>query len=93
MIDYKIKEKANHGDDLFPICLYYNDAGMNKRILECHWHDEVEFIYMRKGKATFFINTVPVQVSENQVLLINSKDIHMAYSLYNSHCKQCHPKI
>lgn len=86
MINYKIKEKATHGDDLFPIRAYFNDGRMTYLILDCHWHDEVEFIYMRKGKATFFVNTIPIKVSENEVLLINSKDIHMAYALNDSHC-------
>lgn len=86
MLNYKLKENVSHGDDLFPIKLYDNDAGMSYRILECHWHDETEFIYMKKGQATFYINTIPYEVRENEVLLINSKDLHMAYSLNHSQC-------
>lgn len=88
-MDYNLKERASHGDELFPITVYENNV-MNvkkgERILECHWHDEVEFIHMKRGSATFIIDTVSVEVKEGQVVLINSQAIHMAYSLSNTHC-------
>ncbi|HHV98620.1 MAG TPA: AraC family transcriptional regulator [Clostridiaceae bacterium] len=81
-----LKENVSHGNSSFPLCVYNNDLGYKEHLLDYHWHDEIEFLYMSKGKAVFQIDSVPVELHENEAILINSGEIHSGYSLDHSYC-------
>ena len=38
-----LKEKRVHGDTIFPFGVYHNDIYENNTVLDCHWHNELEF--------------------------------------------------
>jgi len=81
-----LKENVSHGNSSFPLCVYNNDLGYKEHLLDYHWHDEIEFLYMSKGKAVFQIDSVPVELHENEAIFINSGEIHSGYSLDHSYC-------
>lgn len=81
-----LKENVNHGSVAFPLCVYNNDLGYKEHLLDYHWHDEIEFLYLSKGKAVFQIDSTPVELCENEAVLINRGEIHSGYSLDHSYC-------
>ncbi|NOW06687.1 AraC family transcriptional regulator [Clostridium beijerinckii] len=74
-----IKENS-HGDITFPLSVYNYRNIVTDCILYCHWHNEVEFWYLIKGDANFFIDGNPVSVKAGEVIFINSNEIHTAHS-------------
>lgn len=81
-----LKENVNHGSVAFPLCVYNNDLGYKEHLLDYHWHDEIEFLYLSKGKAVFQIDSTPVELRENEAILINRGEVHSGYSLDHSYC-------
>lgn len=82
----KLKENVSHGSAAFPLCVYNNDLGYKEHLLDYHWHDEIEFLYLSKGKAVFQIDSTPVELRENEAVLINRGEVHSGYSLDHSYC-------
>lgn len=81
-----LKENVNHGSIAFPLCVYNNNLGYKEHLLDYHWHNEIEFLYLSKGKAVFQIDSTPVELCENEAVLINRGEIHSGYSLDHSYC-------
>ncbi len=81
-----LKENVSHGSVSFPLCVYNNDLGYKEHLLDYHWHDEIEFLYLSKGKAIFHIDSTPVELRENEAVLINRGEVHSGYSLDHSYC-------
>lgn len=52
--------------------------------LECHWHDELEFLLVTEGTATFHIETSTYQVSQGEGLFINSGEVHTGFSSHTA---------
>ncbi|AGC68209.1 AraC family HTH transcriptional regulator [Thermoclostridium stercorarium subsp. stercorarium DSM 8532] len=75
-----LKENRQHGDFTFPIgfytMVYHDPSGM----LDLHWHDELEFLLMTAGTATFRVGDNQIMVKEGQALFIKSGEIHSAFS-------------
>lgn len=45
-----------------------------------HWHDDLEFIVIMKGKMTVSVNGNSYDLKEGQAIFINSKQMHYGYS-------------
>jgi AraC-like DNA-binding protein len=81
-----LKENAIHGNTAFPLCFYNNDVGYKEHLLDYHWHNEIEFLYLSKGKAVFQVDSTPIELHENEAIFINRGEIHSGYSLEHSYC-------
>lgn len=84
-----LKEKKIHGDATFPLKVYEQRIEGSETIVDCHWHDELEFLVVTEGKATFQIETSCYEVCEGQAIFINSGEIHAGYALDSSPCSFC----
>lgn len=51
-----------------------------------HWHEDFEFIVVKKGKMNFSVNGNSYELKENQAIFINSKQMHYGYSADGSDC-------
>lgn len=51
-----------------------------------HWHVDLEFIVIVKGKMTISINGTSYDLKEGQAIFINSKQMHYGYSNDGSDC-------
>ena len=87
MVKDSLKENRVHGDIMFPLVTYHMDCDSNVDILECHWHDEFEFLLVTGGRAVFQIGTRYYNVSEGQAIVIPNGEIHAGFHYDNSHCK------
>ncbi|UPG62633.1 cupin domain-containing protein [Metabacillus endolithicus] len=41
-----------------------------------HWHDRIEFLFVLKGKVHVFVGREDYFLQENDLLLINSNEVH-----------------
>jgi AraC-like DNA-binding protein len=79
-----LKEKIPHGNAMFPleVHIFDTDVRLNERI-NCHWHEELEFLVITKGTADFHINERSYRISEGEILFVNSNLLHFATSVQN----------
>ncbi|AOZ94105.1 AraC family transcriptional regulator [Paenibacillus crassostreae] len=75
-----LKENRVHGNPMYPVSIYPNVEQLNgQSILDCHWHDEMEFIVVRQGSATFQINMSYYEVNAGEAIFVNSGELHAGY--------------
>ncbi len=72
-----LRETTPHGNPMFPLMLYdiSPDPSFEERI-GCHWHEEIEFLVITKGKASVHLNGEIYPVKENSICLIPSNHLH-----------------
>lgn len=58
----------------------------NKRAL-CHWHDDIEIIKILSGSMNFYINGEIFRLIKDDILIVNSKQIHYGYEYNHDDCK------
>lgn len=52
----------------------------------CHWHDDIEFIRVLEGEMNYYINGETIQISQNDGLIVNSRQMHYGYSVNSREC-------
>lgn len=52
----------------------------------CHWHEDIELIYILKGEMNYDINGKTVLLKENDSILINARQMHYGYSNQGNDC-------
>lgn len=75
-----LKETTHSGDSMFPIYNHNISIGHKTNMLNCHWHDEIEFILIASGKAVFQIENYSYEVNEGEIIIVGSGELHSAYS-------------
>lgn len=45
--------------------------------IPAHWHEYLEILYIMEGSMTAVVQAQPYQLSPGQMIIINSKDLHM----------------
>lgn len=50
-------------------------------ILSSHWHDQIQFFYCARGNAVIRCNSKEFEVSDNDFVIINSKELHYIESV------------
>lgn len=87
-MDYELlKERVPHGNAMFPlkVHLFDTDVRLNERV-NCHWHNELEFLVITEGGIEFHINERSYRIFEGDMLFINSNLLHSATSFKNMPC-------
>lgn len=63
----------------------------------CHWHKDIEIIYILDGEMNYHINDKIVPIKKNECVIINSLQLHYGSSIYHHACRficiRFHPKI
>jgi AraC-like DNA-binding protein len=75
-----LKEKRVHGDAVFPLSIYSLTYNRTETIIDCHWHDEWEFILLTEGRAVFQIDTECFVVEKGQAVFVGSGQIHTGHA-------------
>lgn len=85
--DQNLKELTEHGTVVLPIACYETTINQNIHgYIPLHWHDEIQFVLIVKGEATFQINEYQLRVRQGDGLFINSESLHMAEDRNESDC-------
>ncbi|MFU1793057.1 helix-turn-helix domain-containing protein [Paenibacillus azoreducens] len=76
-----LQEPMDMPDRFFPIKVHHCVANEYGRTLFTHhWHNHIEFLYFTKGSALIEINSVPFEVGEGDLVVVNAKDLHYGVS-------------
>lgn len=58
----------------------------NKRVI-CHWHEDIEMLYIISGEMNYEINGKTVRLSEKSVLFVNARQLHYGFSVDGKECE------
>lgn len=84
---HALHERRMHGSGDFPLAAYGLDIGAGEMVVvECHWHAEAEFFYVKEGETLFQVDDDYFPVRAGQAVFIDGGDIHAAHSLNGSPC-------
>lgn len=91
------QEKKSHGDPLFPYITYPCSIPLDFLHVPLHWHDEVEIIYVKKGRGTITVDFSPCHVTAGTIVLIIPGRLH-SIEQYGEDCMEYeniifHPSI
>lgn len=70
------QEKISHGNPLFPYNTYLCSIPLDFTQVPLHWHDEMELIYIKKGKGSITVDFAQYTVSEGTIALIIPGQLH-----------------
>lgn len=77
-MEYQYETVVN--DDNIPLRIIAHEEVNGNRHVSKHWHQSLEMIYCTRGCITCFINAQRFDVYEDELILINSNEIHSLYS-------------
>lgn len=60
----------------FPVDVFIRNSTMESCVVPSHWHDFIEVIYILDGSAVYKVNDYCDNVRNDEIVLINSHDIH-----------------
>lgn len=81
----KYEQKAKHGTPLFPFAVYTTDIPKYLTFYPAHWHDEIEIVYVLKGKCTYYINFKPYEANAGDIIIIPPTAIHSFEQFQKEH--------
>lgn len=81
-----LKENRIHGDSSFPLNAYHMDIAPGATVLDCHWHEELEFLIVNSGKAAFQVGGSYFDLHAGEGIFVNSGELHAGYPLDDSPC-------
>ena len=70
------KEKAKHGETIFPVQKYITRLSSDYPVVTTHWHEEAEFTLITSGDCVYQINLIDYQVKEGDILFIPPLLLH-----------------
>ncbi|QJD82318.1 AraC family transcriptional regulator [Cohnella herbarum] len=81
-----LRENRRHGTPEFPLGTYLQVHVDSDTILDNHWHDEAEFLWVMSGQAVFQIGLAIYKLSEGEGMYVPGGEVHGGYSLDFSPC-------
>mgnify|MGYP000735874751 CR=1 FL=1 len=52
----------------------------------CHWHDDIEWIYIITGKMRYYVNGKRLILNEGDSLMVNARQMHYGYAFEQQDC-------
>lgn len=53
----------------------------------CHWHEDIEFIYVADGEMDYFVNGKSIPLKCGDMIMVNSGRLHYGYSDHEQDCR------
>jgi AraC family transcriptional regulator, melibiose operon regulatory protein len=82
-----LSERLNYNLPDFP--LYVRKGALRqfyRYTAECHWHSDLEFIYVLDGSMEYFVNGQTAQIYKENGIFVNSKRLHYGFSTNQTDC-------
>ncbi len=70
------REKSRHGSALFPFECYIQDSIQSVLVKDHHWHDEMEWIFLQKGKIKIEIDFTEYTIEGRALICIPRGALH-----------------
>ncbi|NBD28206.1 AraC family transcriptional regulator [Paenibacillus glycinis] len=81
MYEHRYRENSHHGFPDFPFHIYtIEHPGNIHTILPIHWHNEMEFIYMKEGSAVFKIENQDYKITTGEAVIVHPGELHSGVS-------------
>lgn len=71
-----LKEARRHGSPAFPARMYHFRCPPDQPLLDLHWHDELEFFMVTKGRAMMRVGAEDYEVSAGEAVFVASGELH-----------------
>ncbi|MFC5531833.1 AraC family transcriptional regulator [Cohnella yongneupensis] len=71
-----LKEERRHGTSNYPVSLYEITCSPDHPLLDLHWHDELEFLLVTEGRATFRVDASDYELNAGEAIFVNSGLLH-----------------
>jgi AraC-like DNA-binding protein len=81
-----LQENRLHGNPQFPLAVYWQERKALDTILDNHWHEEAEFLWVISGQAVFQIGLTTFELNAGEGIYIPCGEVHGGYALDNSAC-------
>lgn len=76
----ELKENRPHGTREYPYTQYFIQNAKKAFHIPVHWHDELEIIYVKKGKLMICIQEEWFEGMEGQLFFVNPGELHFMES-------------
>ncbi len=73
-----LKEESRHGEEDFPVMAYRLGRKDGFSVLDCHWHDEMEFFRVMDGRVSVLCGAEPMTGEKGDVFFFSSGELHAA---------------
>lgn len=81
-------ETVAYNNPLFPVYARYGILSTYPDYSAIsHWHKDLEFILIKKGTMTYNVNGELIELSENNGIMVNSRQLHYGFSAQHSECE------
>lgn len=80
-MDQSLQESKTRGSFLFPFERYHTEDDVGSFYVSCHWHPDVEILYLRRGKIQISLNGETFLPEAGTIVFINREVIHQLHSL------------
>ena len=74
------KEKAKHGEQLFPLQCYVTNLSATCPAVTAHWHDEAEFTMITNGGCTYQIQLCPYSADVGDLIFVPPLVLHSIHA-------------
>ncbi len=73
-------ENLKRGEQNFPISFYFVDSSHPRYQMSCHWHDDLELIYILEGKFTATLNGEDIVMGAGDTLFVMGGQLHAGFA-------------
>lgn len=80
----ELREETYLEQKIYPVQLFANRCSRvnpGDCVLYLHWHEHMEIILMRRGRAVFHIDSRPYEAGAEEIILIPGGSLHVGYAL------------
>lgn len=82
-----LKENRAHGEFDYPVAVYLNNLkDLYDHSVSWHWHEEIEIVLVKEGKAIFSANDNSFELTEGQGLFLNRNVLHSMHPCEGENC-------
>lgn len=83
-----LSETVAYNNPLFPAYIRYGVLSSYPDYSAIsHWHKDLEFILVKRGKMTYNVNGELIELSEGNGIMVNSRQFHYGFSKEHNECE------
>ncbi|MCC7666218.1 AraC family transcriptional regulator [Liquorilactobacillus satsumensis] len=81
-----LSENVHYNHAEFPLYTHKDKLSYYKYCAACHWHPDLEFIYIVSGEMDYFVNGKVIHLTAENGIFVNSKRLHYGFSSAQTEC-------
>lgn len=81
-----LSERLEYNLTGFPVYVKKDELSRYGYEALCHWHPDLEFVYIVDGTMDYFVNGEKVRIRQGQGLFVNSRRLHYGFSEQKEDC-------